>query len=225
MIVRITGDEPEERDLYAFALRQTGLMVEHQVNLTSMIDRWESAPIDLVVALRPEEANLPDSVARFRDVSRAPLVLLLESPGHELHLRCVRAGADLVLELPTEPRLLAAYCLNLLRRFAGLTPNALPSIETGHLRLLPATRSVSISGSDPIRLTPLEFRMLFLLMSHRGQVVETEDLVERVWGYADSGSRELARGLVSRLRTKLGDKAKQPRFIETIPGVGYRIPG
>jgi two-component system KDP operon response regulator KdpE len=138
-------------------------------------------------------------------------------------LRCVKAGADLALNLPIEPRLLAAYCLNLLRRSAGLSPNALPTIEVGPLRLIPATRTVSVAGSEPIRLTPLEFRLLFLLMSHRGHVVETEELVERVWGYADSGSRDLARGLISRLRTKLGDDAKDSRFIETIAGVGYRI--
>jgi len=106
---------------------------------------------------------------------------------------------------------------------AGQSPSALPVVEVEGLKLAPAARTVTLHDGEPIHLTPLEFRLLFLLLSHRGQVIPTEDLIERVWGYAETGSRDLARGLVSRLRSKLDDPAEAPRFIETIPGVGYRL--
>jgi DNA-binding response OmpR family regulator len=79
MLVRVTGDEPEERDVYSFSLRQLGLMVDQHARFSETIDVWESAPADLVVVLRPPEASLPEFVTRFRDLSRAPLVLLLDS--------------------------------------------------------------------------------------------------------------------------------------------------
>jgi len=223
MNVVISGDDPEERDVYGFALKLAGLSVLQRPRLADAIRRWPEGQADLLLAVRPSADDLPVVVDRFRAQSQAPLVLLLDGATSQLHLQCIRAGADLLLNLPMEPRLVAAYCLNLIRRGAGLSPAALPTLEIEGLKLAPAARTVSIRQGEPIHLTPLEFRLLFLLMSHRGQVIPTEELIERVWGYAETGSRDLARGLVSRLRTKLDDTADSPRFIETIPGVGYRL--
>jgi DNA-binding response OmpR family regulator len=58
-------------------------------------------------------------------------------------------------------------------------------------------------------------------MMHRGQVLPTESIVERVWGYSGQGDRELVRGLISRLRAKLETDPRNPYYILTVPGVGY----
>jgi DNA-binding response OmpR family regulator len=71
------------------------------------------------------------------------------------------------------------------------------------------------------RLTPLEFRLMHLLMTSRGTAISTDMIVERVWGYSERGNRELVRGLVGRLRAKIEDDPSNPKFIHTIPGVGY----
>jgi DNA-binding response OmpR family regulator len=89
------------------------------------------------------------------------------------------------------------------------------------LVLDPATRTVEVSGRPSQRLTHLEFRLLYTLMMHQGQVIPTETLVERVWGYSGQGDRDLVRGLVSRLRAKVEVDARNPQYILTIPGVGY----
>jgi DNA-binding response OmpR family regulator len=80
---------------------------------------------------------------------------------------------------------------------------------------------VRIEGRDPQRLTQLEFRLLYALMTHRGEVIPSELIVDRVWGYSESGSRELVRGLVSRLRAKIEPDRSTQRFVHTVPGVGY----
>jgi len=85
----------------------------------------------------------------------------------------------------------------------------------------PTTRTVEVSGKTGQRLTHLEFRLLYTLMVNRGQVIPTETLVERVWGYTGKGDRDLIRGLVSRLRTKTEVDPRNPQFIITVPGVGY----
>jgi DNA-binding response OmpR family regulator len=87
----------------------------------------------------------------------------------------------------------------------------------------PATRTIEVAGQQPHRLTQLEFRLLFVLMTNRGQVIPTDVIVERVWGYAGQGERDLVRGLVSRLRRKMEPNPDQPRYIETVQGVGYRF--
>jgi len=223
MHVVLIADEPEERDLYAYALRQAGLTVRPRIHLLKTVEEWFDEPADLLLAIRPEEHDLLRLVEQFRELSAAPLVLLLDAPRASTQLRCVQQGADLALSMPIDPRLLAAYCLNLIRRSSGLPASSLPVLQVGALHLQPSDRTVAVAGGEPIRLTQLEFQLLFLLMTHRGHVIPTDDLVERVWGYAESGSRDLARGLVSRLRAKLGDSPHEPRYLETIPGVGYRL--
>lgn len=223
MQVILIAADPEERDLYAFALRQAGLTVRTRSHSRAMIDEFLDNPADLLLLLRPEEKDLLRQVEQFREEASVPLLLVLDSPSASTQLRCVQLGADLALSMPVDPRLLAAYCLNLIRRSAGLPVTSLPMLQVGDLRLQPSDRTVTIHSGDPIRLTQLEFQLLFLLMTHRGQVIPTDDLVERVWGYAESGSRDLARGLVSRLRAKLGDSPQDPTYLETIPGVGYRL--
>lgn len=223
MLALVTGSETDERDTYAYALHQVGLNVDQRGSLGVAVRDWTDSPADLVLALRPAEGDLLTLLEGLRALTTAPIILLFDTPSQGTLLAAVRKGCDLALTLPVDPRLVAAYSLNLLRRSGGLPASALPAIEVGGLRLDPASRSVAIDLGKPVKLTQLEFRMLYLLLAHRGHVIPSEDVVERVWGYSESGSRELVRGLVSRLRAKLGDNASQPRFIETIPGVGYRL--
>jgi two-component system KDP operon response regulator KdpE len=60
-------------------------------------------------------------------------------------------------------------------------------------------------------------------MMHRGQTLPTATLVERVWGYEGEGNMDLVRGLISRLRAKIEENPRLPRYIVTVPGVGYRL--
>jgi DNA-binding response OmpR family regulator len=128
-----------------------------------------------------------------------------------------------VLVRPTSFQVLGAHVEVLMRR-ANSVPNfVIPSLELEELSLDPSTRTVTISGKEPCRLTQLEFRLLYTLMTNRGQVIPLEVLVERTWGYTGEGNQELVRGLVSRLRRKIEPSHDETRFIETIPGVGYRF--
>ena len=126
------------------------------------------------------------------------------------------AGADDVFRVPTLADLAA-----LLRRAAGLPFFTLPTLTISDLTLDPATRTVQVGILGPKRLTQLEFRLLYALMIHRGQVLPAEILVEQVWGYTGEGERDLVRGLIRRLRAKIEPDPSQPRFILTIAGIGY----
>jgi DNA-binding response OmpR family regulator len=117
--------------------------------------------------------------------------------------------------------LLIAQVRALMRRAGGVRLFSLPSLSLAGLTLDPASRSVQLEGRPPRRLTHLEFRLLYTLMIHRGQVLTPETIVEQVWGFEGKGDKELVRGLVRRLRTKVEPEPGVPRYILTSPGVGY----
>jgi DNA-binding response OmpR family regulator len=133
----------------------------------------------------------------------------------------LKTGADLILQRPISPRVLAHYVRVLLRRSETVPSFVLTSLELEDIKLDPTTRTVTVAGQESRRLTHLEFRLLYVLMTHREQVIPADIIVERVWGYDGGGDRELVRGLISRLRHKIEVDPDQPRFIQTLTGVGY----
>ncbi len=218
----VIAADPDEKDTLTYVLRKAGLAVASSADLKRVLGKWSDHPADLIlVALEPEAEPL-QAVETVRNTTQTSLILIAERlPEHTL-CRLLQSGADLVLERPVSPQLLAAQVQALLRRAGGIPSFMLPSLELEQIRLDPSTRAVTVSGQER-RLTQLEFRLLYVLMTHRGQVIPTEALVERVWGYAGEGNRDLVRGLVSRLRAKIGDSPDQPGLIETLTGVGYRF--
>jgi DNA-binding response OmpR family regulator len=145
----------------------------------------------------------------------------MDDVSESTHVALVRTGVDLVLQRPVSPLLLAAYAQSVLRRAGAAAAFAVPTLDLQEIALDPSTRSVRLSGSVPRRLTQLEFRLLYLLMTHRGQVLPTDVIVERVWGYSGEGDRDLVRGLISRVRKKIEVDPDQPVYIQTVPGIGY----
>jgi DNA-binding response OmpR family regulator len=85
----------------------------------------------------------------------------------------------------------------------------------------PSNRTVQVGEREPKRLTQLEFRLLYTLMTHVGQIIPTEQIIEHVWGYSGEGNRELVRGLVQRVRSKVEPEPRQPQYILTEVGIGY----
>ncbi len=92
----------------------------------------------------------------------------------------------------------------------------------GDLVIDPLGRQVFLEGVE-IRLTRLEFALLSALADHPGAVATPKQLLETVWGHSWLGDDHVVETNIGRLRTKLGESARQPRFIHTVRGVGYRF--
>jgi DNA-binding response OmpR family regulator len=127
------------------------------------------------------------------------------------------------VQRPYSPRLLLMQLRALIRRSRSLAGPLLPTLTVGELRLDPTTRSVQVQDRTARHLTQLEFRLLYTLMVHQGQILPTATIVERVWGYDGEGSSQLVRQVVSRLRAKIEEDPRNPRSIITVPGVGYQL--
>lgn len=218
----IAGDA-EDRDFLSFALRHAGLAVARTADTQHVASVLSEHPVDLILLVLDARTIALDDVKEIRAITQAPLMLMVERLTDADHCVLLDAGADLALERPVSPRILGRYARMLLKRAGTIPASVLPALEGQDLSLDPATRRVTPAGADPVQLTPLEFRLLYLLMTNRGQVIPVDTIVERVWGYSGAGNRELVRGLVRRLRRKIEPDHKSYRYIETLPGIGYRF--
>lgn len=211
----------DERDVLAFVLRHAGLAVATSTGLPAVLATWLDRPADMIVAAFGDGRALAKDVSSIRAVTDVPLLVIVDPLGEDRMCDLLRAGADLVLPRPVSPMILGAYAQALLRRSGAAPAFSLPTLTLKDIGLDPATRTVVVEGGEPLRLTQLEFRLLYLLMTNRGQVLPTDTIVERVWGYSGEGDRDLVRGLISRLRRKIEADVERPRFIQTVSGVGY----
>jgi DNA-binding response OmpR family regulator len=149
-------------------------------------------------------------------------VILLTARGEESdRLVGLRHGADDYVVKPFSPAELVARVDAVLRRVSPPATEA-PPIERGPLRVEPATRRVFLDGEE-ISLTQREFDLLAYFAAHPGQVFSRDQLMDAVWGQALFNDASTVTVHVRRLRAKLGDDPAEPRFIETVWGVGYRL--
>ena len=217
----LLSEEPDEDAILGLLLQRVGLNVATVGSLERGLRMWPDRPPDLILtALREPDPFV--QVRRLRAETAAPLVIVVDTLEERERCELLESGADLVCPRPLAPRLLLAQLRALIRRVASSTNLATPPrLTVLHFTLDPAARTVQVLGQPPKRLTPLEFRLLYTLMIHRGQVLPTEMIVERVWGYGGEGGDSLVRRLVHRLRRKVEPDLRTPRYILTVPGVGY----
>ena len=219
MYAMLLAQNADERAVLSLVLQRAGLAVTTAADLERAMKSWHDRPADLIVLALGGDPLV--QVRRTRSETLIPIVVIGMQMGEDDHCALLEAGADLVICRPFSARLLIAQVQALMRRAGTVPLLSLPTLSQAGLTLDAANRTVEVAGWRSQRLTHLEFRLIYTLMTHRGQVLPPEIIVERVWGYGDRGDKELVRGLVSRLRAKIEPEPKRPRFIRTVPGVGY----
>jgi DNA-binding response OmpR family regulator len=219
--ILVVDDDLDLTALIAFALRQAGYLVVDAGDGEVALRRFAEEAPDLVVL----DGNLPrldgfEVCRRLRASSRVPILMLTVRGDEADVVRGLDLGADDYLTKPFSPRTLLARIRALLRRVGVEKSDA---IEAGRIALDVARHEVKVDGGGAVRLTKLEFRMLQLMVAHAGQAIETERLLQHVWGRSASGDRQLLKQLVHRLRQKIEADPAAPRFLLTVPGVGYEL--
>ena len=222
MKILVVDDDLELLRLIAFALRQAGYMVLEAQDGPQALAVFERERPDLVVL----DVNLPrlngfEVLKKIRAVSEGlPVMMLTVRTGEEDQVRGLDLGADDYLGKPFSPRTLLARVRALLRR-AGVDRPA--PLTAGDLLLDLETQTVRVKGGDPVRLTNLEVRLMQLLLANGGHTLPLERLTSHVWGYRGLGDRQLLKQLVHRLRRKIEVDPASPRYLVTVPGVGYAL--
>jgi DNA-binding response OmpR family regulator len=144
-------------------------------------------------------------------------VTVRDSEEDEVH--GLNLGADDYLKKPFSPRALLARVRSLLRR--GNEPVEDPVLAWGPFSLDVERCEAQVNDGTPFRLSPLELRMLRLMLSHRGRPVDADRLIEFVWSDRDAADRESLKQVVHRLRRKLANAGGELSWIEYVPNAGY----
>jgi DNA-binding response OmpR family regulator len=222
MYALLLAHNADESAVLRLVLQRAGFASRITTDLDSSIQDLQDKPSDLVLLAFKDQVAI-EKIHELRALTEVPIVLVSKPIQEDLHVDLLEAGVDLVIYRPFSARIMISQLRALMRRAVGVSVFNLPNFTVGDLILDPSVRTVQVKEQPATHLTRLEFRLLYTLMVHRGQVLSTEVLVERVWRYSGRGDRDLVRGLVKRLRAKIEPDSAHPIYILTISGVGYKL--
>ncbi len=233
----VIEDDPDIRGLIVEVLAQAGFEVRSATTGIEGIELVrEHRPVVTTLDLSMPGIDGFETARRLREISDAYIVILTARDAEADMLEGLQIGADDYVTKPFSPRELRARIEAMLRRprhlvggVSGPDDDA-PWLERSGLRINPEMRVVLIEGRDP-GLTRSEFDILLALVRAKGRVVSKSALALGLRPQAsDDGwvSEHDARAIevhIANLRRKLGDSASDPRWIETVRGIGYREAG
>ncbi|HET7487317.1 MAG TPA: response regulator transcription factor [Acidimicrobiales bacterium] len=214
--VLIVDDEADLRDALADILAGHGFEVETATTRAEAASRGPGA--DLVLL----DLGLPDGdgIEICTELAAAVALIVISARGGEAErVAALELGADDFLAKPFSPRELVARCRSVLRR-GGARPSA--RVVVGELEVDLAAMTATLAGS-PVDLTTKERQLLLALARRHNAVVPREDLAEEVWGASLGAVSRTIDVHMSSLRRKLGDPVREPRFIQTVHGIGFRL--
>jgi len=221
--VLLVEDERTIRDAVTAYLEREGYWVTAVGDGAEALEQASRKAFDLVVL----DLNLPkvsgeEVCRRIRDVSDVPIIMLTAKGAEEERIRGFEIGADDYLVKPFSPRELTARVRALIRRAHAESDPQRDRMDFGDLVIDLRAHRVHL-GSAEIELTASEYKLLVTLARYPGRVYPRMELVEKVLGYDFEGYERAIDSHIKNLRAKLDDDPREPRFIQTVTGVGYRF--
>jgi len=221
-LILIIEDDPQTRRLLKTNLCNRGWRVIEAENGKLGLSLVKSDSPDLVIL----DLGLPDidgiSVTkRLRQLSDLPVLVLSARSQEQNKIMALDAGADDYLTKPFSTGELHARQQALLRRVMR-TASSMEIFQTGELKVELARRKVFIADNE-VHITPIEYRLLLILIRHAGLVVTHRELLKEVWGVEHIHDQHYLRIYMGQLRHKLEINPARPRYLLTEIGVGYRL--
>jgi DNA-binding response OmpR family regulator len=222
--VLIVCDDLDTCQTWAFCLRQKGIEVITAGLIQEVFNRWIDENPDLVVIdVNTSQQEGISLCKRIREEMVIPILLFTPQYNESNILDAYQAGVDECVPKPVSPALFMAKVRVWIRRSWTVPAESLEVVQVSDFKLDPQSRQVLKPPEKGIRLTNLEFRLLYLLMKNPGRILEAEFIVDRVWGYHGEGNSHLLKNLVYRLRRKIEPDPNSTSHILTEPGMGYRF--
>jgi two-component system, OmpR family, response regulator len=223
--ILLVDDEESVQKLLTYPLERDGYRVVQAHDGDEALARFDTEEIDLVVLdlMLPKLDGL-EVCKRLRARSAVPIVMLTARDDELDKVLGLELGADDYITKPFSIREFRSRIRALLRRAS--TPRYEPRdeevIDVDGLRIDPARRLVEVAGT-PAQLTYVEFELLRTLAQRPGRVFSRQALLEALWGGSDYREPRTIDVHVRHLREKLEPDAREPRYILTVRGVGYRF--
>ena len=226
--ILIVDDEHEIADLVEVYLKNGGYRVFKCDNAADALACVERENLSLAIL----DVMLPDMSGfalcqKIRENHLFPIIMLTAKVEDMDKITGLTLGADDYIAKPFYPLELVARVKTQLRRYKRYNTQTAASPESGEydfagLSICRDSHKCTLYGKE-LPLTPIEFQILWYLCERRGRVVSSEELFEAVWGekYLDNNNTVMAH--IARLREKMHEPSRKPKFIKTVWGVGYTI--
>jgi two-component system, OmpR family, alkaline phosphatase synthesis response regulator PhoP len=202
-----------------FVVRAAGNLAEAD----AILSRW--SPDMAVVDMDNEDsADLLKRLGASNTLRRSltPILGLTRRGDLATKLRAFDLGVDDILTVPFSPEELLARSIVISRRASGTDRPIIPTIRLGEMEIDILRREVR-AGKSIVHLSGIEQSLLYLLASRGGRVISRDEILDAVWGTDFVAESNIVDRHIRTLRIKLQNDYRRPRFIATVPGVGYRF--
>jgi DNA-binding response OmpR family regulator len=219
--ILLVDDEPAIRESLAFALRRDGFDVEQAASLREARNLTDAAELVILDLVLPDGNGL-EFLRSLRSRSDVPVIVLTSRDEETDRVVGLELGADDYVIKPFSPREVAARVRAVLRRASKAGQPEEQPVRAGALSLDASTRKAAIAGRE-LLLSRTEFNLLSLFLRSPGRVFERSQILDAVWGSEVVVGDRTVDVHVKALRRKIEEAGGDPRVLETVRGVGYRL--
>ncbi|BCS81071.1 response regulator transcription factor [Anaerocellum diazotrophicum] len=224
--ILIVDDEQHILELLKFNLKKEGYNTFEADSGMLALEILKHHKVDLVILdimMSDKDGYEVLKEIRFNKDTRNLPVILLSAKSEEIDkILGLELGADDYITKPFSVKELVVRVKALLRRVESLKPEVEDKVKFGDVEVDFSKRTVKKNNKD-VSLSFKEFELLKLLIENKGRVLDRDFILQRVWGYEFDGDTRTVDVHIRFLRRKLEDDEKNPRYIETVRGVGYRF--
>jgi two-component system response regulator RegX3 len=221
--ILVVAEDRTNTKMIRFLLAEEGHTVATQLPGTAL-DALAAQGYDLVVLAAPGVwTDTVELCSHIRSTFGTPIMLLSPDQDVTAKVAALRAGADDYLSMPFDPSEFLARAQALLRRYKEFSAPS-EQLASPDLVLNIVDNSVTLVwGKQSVQLTPIEARLLRCLMRNAGRIVTRDTLVARVWGHGYETMTNELDVYIRRLRAKIEPNPRDPRFLLTSRGIGYKF--
>ncbi|EGQ3928297.1 response regulator transcription factor, partial [Staphylococcus pseudintermedius] len=225
--VLVVDDEQSIVTLLKYNLEQSGYVVEVAQDGEEALQKEKETKPDLIVldVMLPKKDGIEVCKTIRSDKNQVPILMLTAKDDEFDRVLGLELGADDYMTKPFSPREVVARVKAILRR-SSLVDHVRKEEEDediviGSIRIRPDFFEV-YRNDELLELTPKEFELLLYLVERQGRVITREHMLNSVWNYEFAGDSRIVDVHISHLRDKLEENPKQPQFIKTVRGLGYK---
>jgi DNA-binding response OmpR family regulator len=223
--VLVVDDEKEIRDAIEIYLKNEGIKVIKAADGIEAIEKLNEQPVHLILldVMMPRQDGITTTF-RIREDKNIPIIILSAKAEDTDKILGLQVGADDYVTKPFNPLELIARVKSQLRRYVtlGTYEGKAKVIDLNGLTLDQSSKEVTAHG-EPVKLTPIEYKILELLMTNAGRVFSINDIYERVWKEPSYNAENTVAVHIRKIREKIEIDPKNPRFLKVVWGIGYKV--
>lgn len=225
MTILVCDDDKEIVDAIEIYLLQEGYKVEKAYDGEQALEILHNKKIDLMVidVMMPKLDGIR-ATFQVRKTSSIPIIILSAKTEDADKILGLNVGADDYVTKPFNPLELVARVKSQLRRYTTLSSSVQgeTTYEAGGLVINDDLKKVTVHGEE-VKLTPIEYNILLLLMKNKGKVYSISQIYEEIWNEEAIGADNTVAVHIRHIREKIEINPKEPRYLKVVWGVGYKI--